>query len=131
MEQLVDEIFSEMQASEGRIKVDIDSLQALTVQLVHATRHPQFIADYCMIKNLVSPKVRLSARFIYLETVKAGIDWLVEQAKAGMRGQSDYQVTYQSIHEQQSSDDQFGMARTSQKRLVPPPEAADVTGARE
>ena len=59
------------------------------MQLVHATRNPQFIADYCMIKNLVSPKVRLSARFIYLETVKAGIDWLIEQAKDQVHSRQD------------------------------------------
>ena len=81
IERTIDEIFTDMQANEGRIKVDIDSLQALTVQLVHATRNPQFIADYCMIKYLVSPKVRLSARFIYLETIKGGIDWLIGHAK--------------------------------------------------
>jgi hypothetical protein len=40
--------------------------------------YPYFISDYYMVKDMVSYNVQISSRFIYIDTLKAGVDYILE-----------------------------------------------------
>ena len=62
------------------VNIDIDTLQSLSVYLVLKLNYAHLIADYQMIHDFVSRNVKLSARFIYLNLLKGGTDYLLEMA---------------------------------------------------
>lgn len=62
------------------VSIDIDTLQTLCIYLVLQLDYAHFIADYQMIHDFVSENVKLSARFIYLNVLKGGTDYLLEMA---------------------------------------------------
>lgn len=62
------------------VSIDIDTLQSLSVYLVLKLNYAHLISDYQMIHDFVSRNVKLSARFIYLNLLKGGTDYLLEMA---------------------------------------------------
>ena len=58
--------------------IDIDNLQGITIYLVWASQRPELIVDLFLISEFISETTKKSTRTMYLDVLKASIDFLLE-----------------------------------------------------
>ena len=58
--------------------IDIDNLQGITIYLVWAAQRPELIVDLFLVSEFISETTKKSTRIMYLDVLKASIDYLLE-----------------------------------------------------
>ena len=58
--------------------IDIDNLQAITIFIIFQMKNPQMLVECFLISEFVSEGTKLSTRALFLNVVKASIDFLLE-----------------------------------------------------
>lgn len=61
-----------------KLAIDTDQLQGIVIYIVSRSNYPQIITDAAICELFLPPAVKKSARFLYLEMVKAGCEFLSE-----------------------------------------------------
>jgi hypothetical protein len=62
-----------------KLAIDTDQLQGIVIYIVSRSNYPQIVTDAHICELFLPPAVKKSARFLYLEMVKAGCSFLTEQ----------------------------------------------------
>ena len=58
--------------------MDIDNLQGITIYLVWALQRPSLIVDLFLISEFISDCTKKSVRTMYLDVLKASVDFLLD-----------------------------------------------------
>ena len=58
--------------------MDIDNLQGITIYLVWALQRPSLIIDLFLISEFISDCTKKSVRTMYLDVLKASVDFLLD-----------------------------------------------------
>ena len=58
--------------------IDIDNLQAISIYIISQIRNPLMLVECFIISEFVSQSTKLSTRALFLDVVKASIDFLLE-----------------------------------------------------
>ena len=61
-----------------KLAIDTDQLQGIVIYIVSRSNYPQIITDAAICELFLPPAVKKSARFLYLEMVKASCEFLAE-----------------------------------------------------
>mmetsp|Transcript_9427 Transcript_9427/g.14437 ORF Transcript_9427/g.14437 Transcript_9427/m.14437 type:complete len:92 (+) Transcript_9427:2207-2482(+) len=67
--------------SAKKTQMDIDNLQGVCVYIVYKMKYSGIVSDYFLINDFISKNVELSSRSIFLNVLKGGVDYLLEQAE--------------------------------------------------
>lgn len=57
--------------------IDIDNLQGICIYIVYAMKYAHIISEFFLINDFISKNVQLSSRSIFLNVIKGGIDYLL------------------------------------------------------
>lgn len=58
--------------------IDIDNLQAISIYIISQIKNPLILVECFIISEFVSQSTKLSTRALFLDVVKASIDFLLE-----------------------------------------------------
>ena len=64
--------------SASQRNIDIDNLQGISIYLVWASQRPDMIVDLFLIEEFISASTKKSTRSMYLNVLKASIDFLLD-----------------------------------------------------
>ena len=77
--------------------IDIDNLQGICIYIVFKMKYPHIISEFFLIRDFISRNVELSSRSIFLNVLKGGIDYLLNNIEKEKQHEPTNSAFFDSI----------------------------------
>ena len=77
--------------------IDIDNLQGICIYIVFKMKYPHIISEFFLIRDFISRNVELSSRSIFLNVLKGGIDFLLNNIEKEKQNEPTNSAFFESI----------------------------------